>query len=471
MRYVIYSLFASLLLLSGGAQSQQPITLSNELLQELQKYELQIEELESQFGPLSETILEPLSSISALLEAQGNFEALVEIQGRQFALMRINLGLEHPDLVRMVRAMIATDKRLGDWQAIADHLDLLRTLQAAIHGFHSDELFKAVEDQAQWYLARVAIDGSTRPGRNFMRARDLYKELEDLAEDRFGENNPELYPWYYKRANNLAQLVALLNAETGLAGNTFDELVRADGLIKIEQYSPYNNIDLIWGPSRRISLTRADLLLGEAYLRDGLRRIGKMRDIAEETDDMEAEAMANLYYADFRILLNRGASRNYRRMHEQLLEVGIESQRIETLFNRPTVIPLPIFFDRFADLEAYQAANIAKRDYISEDLLYVGEFTAWDEDAKSIIKPLSTDPLLRVELPYYQADLSFRISTRGKPSSIDIDVLSMNPDERLVERRATRALRDIRFRPSIVEGKPKRIRDLQLRYYYFERDD
>jgi len=47
----------------------------------------------------------------------------------------------------------------------------------------------------------------------------------------------------------------------------------------------------------------------------------------------------------------------------------------------------------------------------------------------------------------------------------------MNPDERLVERRATRALRDIRFRPSIVEGKPKRIRDLQLRYYYFERDD
>ena len=467
MRYLIYSLFTSLLLLSGGAQSQQSITLSNELLQESQKYERQIEELESQFGPLSETILEPLSSISALLETQGNYEALVEIQERQFALMRINLGLEHPDLVRMVRAMIATHKRLGDWQAIADHLDLLRTLQAAIHGNYSDELFKAVEDQAQWYLTRVAIDGSTRPGRNFMRARALYKDLEDLAEDRFGENSSELYPWYYKRANNLAQLVALLNADTGLAGNTFDEVVRVDGFIRLEQYSPYNNA--FWlGSSRRIALVNGDLLLGEAYLRDGLSRIGKMRDIAEERDDKEAEAMANLYYGDFRILLNQGASRSYRRMHEQLLEAGIESQRIETLFNRPTVIPLPIFFDRFADLEAYQAATIAKRDYIAEDLLYVGEFTAWDEDAKSIIKPLSTDPLLRVELPYYQADLSFRISTRGKPSSID--VLSMNPDERFVERRANRALRDIRFRPSIIEGKLKRIRDLQLRYYYFERD-
>ena len=244
-------------------------------------------------------------------------------------------------------------------------------------------------------------------------------------------------------------------------------MVRADGFIRLEQYSPYNNA--FWlGSSRRIALVNGDLLLGEAYLRDGLSRIGKMRDIAEERDDKEAEAMANLYYGDFRILLNQGASRSYRRMHEQLLEAGIESQRIETLFNRPTVIPLPIFFDRFADLEAYQAATIAKRDYIAEDLLYVGEFTAWDEDAKSIIKPLSTDPLLRVELPYYQADLSFRISTRGKPSSID--VLSMNPDERFVERRANRALRDIRFRPSIIEGKLKRIRDLQLRYYYFERD-
>jgi hypothetical protein len=74
-----------------------------------------------------------------------------------------------------------------------------------------------------------------------------------------------------------------------------------------------------------------------------------------------------------------------------------------------------------------------------------------------------------VELPYYQADLKFRLSTRGKPSSIN--VLRTEPDERGVERRAYRALRDIRFRPSIVEGRVKRISDLQIRYYYFERSN
>ena len=100
MRYQVYGLIAPLfLLLSGVAESQQAISFSNELLQGLQRYELQLEEFESEFGPLSENLLEPLGSIAALLETQGDYEGLLEIQSRQLALMRINLGLEHPDLV------------------------------------------------------------------------------------------------------------------------------------------------------------------------------------------------------------------------------------------------------------------------------------------------------------------------------------------------------------------------------------
>ena len=209
-------------------------------------------------------------------------------------------------------------------------------------------------------------------------------------------------------------------------------------------------------------------MIGEAYLRDGLRRINKIRDIAEESGDKEALAMANLYHGDFRILMNQGGSRSYRRAYEQFLEIGVGTERIEALLNQPIAVPLPTFFDRFADLEAYQVAHTINGIAV-EDLLYVGDFTAWDEDAKSIAKPQSRDPLLQVELPYYQADLKFRLSTRGKPSSIN--VLRTEPDERGVERRAYRALRDIRFRPSIVEGRVKRISDLQIRYYYFERSN
>ena len=121
MRYQFFGLIASLfLLLSGVAESQQAISFSNELLQGLQSYELQLEEFESEFGPLSENLLEPLGSIAALLETQGDYEGLMEIQNRQLALMRINLGLEHPDLVPLVRLMVENQKRLGNWEAITD---------------------------------------------------------------------------------------------------------------------------------------------------------------------------------------------------------------------------------------------------------------------------------------------------------------------------------------------------------------
>ncbi len=469
MRYQVYGLIASLfLLLSGVAESQQAISFSNELLQGLQSYELQLEEFESEFGPLSENLLEPLGSIATLLEIQGDYEGLLDIQNRQLALMRINLGLEHPDLVAQVRLMIENQKRLGNWEAITDELELIRSLQLAIYGSHSDEYFAAIEGQASWYLTLVNIDTRSRPGRNFMRARDLYKELEDLAEDRYGEDSPELFPWYYKRANNLAQLVALLNSDDKLTGSVLDEVVRADGVMKLELYTPPYLTSAWGGLTNRLPVVAKERLIGEAYLRDGLRRINKIRDIAEESGDKEALAMANLYHGDFRILMNQGGSRSYRQAYEQFLEIGVDTDRIEALLNQPISIPLPSFFDRFADLEAYQVASTTNGITV-EDLLYVGDFTAWDEDAKSIAKPQSGDPLLHVELPYYQADLKFRVSTRGKTSSID--VLHTEPDERGVERRVYRALRDIRFRPSIVEGRVKRIGDLQIRYYYFERSN
>jgi len=41
-------------------------------------------------------------------------------------------------------------------------------------------------------------------------------------------------------------------------------------------------------------------------------------------------------------------------------------------------------------------------------------------------------------------------------------------DATSADREAYGALRDIRFRPAIIEGRPKRLRELQLRYLLFE---
>ncbi|MDP6536795.1 MAG: hypothetical protein QGG02_10790 [Gammaproteobacteria bacterium] len=461
-------LCVSLVLLPLAALSQDQVTLSNDVLRDIQRYQAQLEELESEFGPLDSSLLEPLGAIAVLLSRAGAYQQVAEIQTRQMALLRTSLGLEHPDLVPMVRAIIDNQRRLGNWQEISDRLEHIRFLQAANHGNESDEMFTAIENQAQWYQTRVAIDGSTSPAHNFMKAHELYEELEDLAEDRFGEDSPELIPWYYKRATSFSRMVSLLNSDERWSGRMLQEVIRADGTMRLEQYTPrgLSSNNFFFGNGRRTSVLNGDLLIGEAYLRDGLSLINKISDIAEQSANLEMEAMADLYHGDFYVLLNRGTgSRDYRKAHEKFLQAGISLQRLEAVFNRPMPIPMVDFFSSFSELEAYQAANLAQLQTNSTARTHVGTFTAWHEDARSILKPVTDDPLLRIDLAYEMVELNFRLSSRGKASSIKYVV---ERDATSVDREAYRALRDIRFRPAIIEGKPKRLRELQLRYLLFE---
>ena len=92
----------------------------------------------------------------------------------------------------------------------------------------------------------------------------------------------------------------------------------------------------------------------------------------------------------------------------------------------------------------------------------MGVLTAWNKSIAAIEKPLKTNSILNVELEYNRVDLSFNISRRGSVTSVDVLVAS--PDERSVRRKAQRAVRDVQFRPSIVDGEATRLRDVQMRY-------
>ena len=51
-----------------------------------------------------------------------------------------------------------------------------------------------------------------------------------------------------------------------------------------------------------------------------------------------------------------------------------------------------------------------------------------------------------------------------------MEVLASIPDERNIQRKARRAVREIKMRPSIIEGKAQRLRDVQIRYRYLVAD-
>ena len=466
------------------AQDDDSIALTNSLLQEIQRYELELQDRESRFGPFDERLLEPLASIEAMYGRLGDFEQVLEIQEHSLQLVRTSRGLEHPDSIPLVEAIIRTQMRLGNWELVSDHLDHLLTLAQENYARESDQVMQAMERQASWYMARVYLDRNRDRAENFMEAREIYDELLDLAEDRFGEDDPRLIPWLYKRAHSLALLVALLNSEGSLRGDAIDETIREDGEGRLQTATrggifPSTSL---FGPSSRVPMVNGKEPIGVYYLRQANGYIDDIRDIAEAEEDWETWAMASIYYADYAFLRGRNIGRSdYREARDKLLELGIEEGRVDRFFNRTMPIPVPRFYSRFDEIESYQnqlaqglvlaleADDDIEPDEPWREPLHVGRFLSWEDDVGAAQRPVLEDPLFTMDLPIGFVDLSFRINGNGFTSGVDI--LLAEPDERRARRDAIRAVRAMRFRPTLYGNRSRARPNVQIRYLYLpERD-
>jgi hypothetical protein len=462
------SLFIVLLCLPALVFAQtNTVSTSNENLRDLQRYETQLEDMESDYGPFDNRLLEPLASIVDIYVEQGNFEQVAEIQSRQLSIMRTTLGFENPELIPVIRSMIEVQQVLGNWDVVSDHLEHIRFLVAANFGTQSEELLFAMESQAQWMLEGFYLGESRRQSDSILDARDLYRDIYRLSEKIYGQESEELYPWYYKRAYSLALLVQLLNTEDSFSGEILNDLVRADGPSRLEHgvRGGVVNTSPFVGLGRQIAVLDGDGLLGEGYLRQGMGFINDIRDIAEEHGNLETEAIAHIYRGDFNVLMDRGSGRRqYRVAQEKLAEAGIAQEAIAKFFSTPMPLPMPEFYSNFEELLAYQQSILNEVADSPEEILHLGTFRAWHEDARAVQKPISSDPLLRIGLPQFQVDLSFSISSRGSASNVD--VIASIPEDSRVSREGSRAIREIKFRPAYEGDRARRVRDVQIRYFF-----
>lgn len=480
--FTTLQLLAGIALLAGGNwvafANQDAVTLSNESLQALSRYETQLEDLETRFGPYHASLMEPLESMEAVLREQGRYARVAELQRRRLQLMRTSLGFEHPDLVPLLEDMIITDLQLADWQGVTDTLAHIRHLQTVNHGADSDQVLEVMERQAEWYLARVYLDHDSDREDFVLDARDLFDETLDMAEDKFGKNSPELIPWLYRRALSLYYIVAFMNTDSGLAGSTIDEVFRRDGSARLHTLGRGSVINL-FGPRSRIPIVEGDEPVGVAYLRQALGYINDIDDIAETAGDLELRAMTALYHGDFLILMQRSSGVNdLRDAREMFIEAGIDAARVDAVLAVPMAIPFENYFTSFAELEAYQRRVLSGFDpatvdeqadgETAHDWVNVGVFTAWEEDLHAVPRPANIDRRFQLQIPTNQVDLEFRINSRGEVSSID--VLGAQPNERDVERVGWRALREVRFRPAFIDDRTRVVKNARLRYLYHAKE-
>jgi len=432
---------------------------------ELASYEAQLADLESQFGPYHQSLLEPLQSLTALEQSQGNYARVAEFQNRQLQVMRTVMGFRHPDLIPLVNDIIANEIKLGHWEEVSEHLEHMRYLVGGENDDSSTALMHAIQDQADWHLARIYLGKKENRARNFLQAREYYDDLLRMAEEQFGEDSQERVPWLYKQVMSEYRLVELLNAKDGISGDTLDRLVRAEGVGRLQTAASSRlNMRSLWGDGRFIPVVDEDELVGQDYLRDAKNSVHDIVELYEAAGDLEAQAMATIYEADFLRLMGRGSAMGkYRDARELLLEAGIEEASIDQYFRPPMVFPVPELFLTLDAALAYQQQLREGLGEIPEGQLHLGNFVAWQEGLPDVAKPVPASALLDLELPYQQLDASMSISSSGAVSSVEL--VGPDLDDRHLRRKAVRALRELQVRPALVEGRARRTRDVHVRYF------
>jgi len=149
-----------------------------------------------------------------------------------------------------------------------------------------------------------------------------------------------------------------------------------------------------------------------------------------------------------------------------LLEAGIAEEDVRWFFERPMVIPAQKLHLKFADALAERRQGIEALAPLSDGGTHLGVFTAWSEALESTPMPVNEDPFWQIGHDFIYADVSFSVNSRGKASSVD--VLATVPDELETKRSIWRSVRDIHFRPAIIDNKARRVKDVRMRYRFVE---
>lgn len=436
--------------------------------EQLAAYQAQIEDLEFEFGPYHPSLIEPLESMIELLKEIEDYERVAELQNRQLQVMRTELGFEHPDLIPLLQSIMTTQLNLGNWEDISDQLEHIRHLYTTIDGENTELLLSAIQDQIDWLFSQITIDERREQARNFFKIRDLYEEIEDIVEDSYGEDSLKAAPWLYKVAHNEYHLVRFLNASKGLGSESIDRLVRREGTFGLERQNRAGiSSRSFFGNSSITPVVDRGRPVGDGYLRDGYSIVNKIQDVVEENASLEAQAMLKIYRSDFQLISDRGtAIRGYRDARDMLLEAGIAEEEVLWFFERPMVIPMDSLHLNFADALAELRERIEPIGPVASEEIHLGLFTSWTEELDSTPMPESKNPFWQRDYPFKYADVSFSVSSRGKASSVDI--LATGPEELDSKRSIWRSVRDIHFRPALIDNKARRVKDVRMRYQFID---
>ncbi len=438
-RYFLIVLFFTITFsVRAAEETDSSVGQSIQQTEQIELYLQQIAELETEFGPFDHSLIEPLNILSDLYTEIGNLVEANTILNRQIQLLRIAEGPDTFSQVPVVESQIVNNVRMNDLEAATNNFENIQFVYLQNPESTTIQKLQAMDQLRHWHFTALNLGEKIDRINHFRISRAILDDMLQIAEDELGEESHKIIPYLYKAAIEKYHLLTYLFSHDELGANAYEDI------FEMEAIQPTD------------------------YLRQGYEIVKDIREIIQQSSDIEADAMAAVYEGDFRMLLGIGlAQRSYREAMELFGEAGKSEQEIADFFSRPIVLPETEYYYTMED--AIAAQNASGYRYIrgeegNDPVVHLGNFVAWNESLLNAAKPTPPEVLLDLEMELHRADLRFTIRSRGDTRIPDAE--SSEPDTVQAKVDAQDALKMMIFRPRFRGNRWRRIEDVTITYWY-----
>ena len=361
-----------------------------------------IEQAEVDNGPYSMELADLYLGLGqSLLEAREFKDARKAFyQGAQ--LVRVNSGLNSPKQTNYLFSIADIDHRLGNWDSANDALNYTYLINSNHYGENDPGMMPVLERMYDWYSSRRPMESSRSRYADMQRYDSLAGKMAAISEQVNGLSHPQTTAAY--RTIGQIQFSTVRYLLQG--GDTSVE----PGLVLD------TGVRQLGGNADKVSVESHFLAGTEAFIK-AAESVGRFENIDPL---VQAEALAQL--GDWYLAIKKFpiAGETYQQAYQLLAGSDLSKPTADTYFSDP----IPLRFMR-------------------KELSPVSDETP-DETA-------------------VEFTVSMTVTRHGKAHNVRI----LNPPEGLEElqvRRITRKLRDLRYRPRLVDGMPEKVDNFVWNY-------
>lgn len=148
-------------------------------------------EMDETLGPWDKALIKPLQELGSFQQRDGQHQEAIGTLSYVWHLTRINYGLYHESQIPLLEAMIESESRLRDWEAVNNHYLYMEHLYSKLYALDDLRLERGLQKVSAWHVSALNINLDGKRMEHLQHANKLFRLRLHIAELTLSEGDPK----------------------------------------------------------------------------------------------------------------------------------------------------------------------------------------------------------------------------------------------------------------------------------------